>query len=1189
MARLNASLIVIVCCFCWGAVNASVDQVDQYGMQLKERDAQSGAQSISADCATILSTFPTLSRYVAGSQYGCCGNKWITCTPDGYVTNLYSNEPLDYSITTIPTSIQKLSKISVLQLSNAGFTGGIPTWLCNMITLQTLILDHNSFSGILPDCIANLKNLKSLSIAFNNLEGPISGSLGSLPLLGYLALNSNGFIGEIPPALGALSNLAFFFEVTLGTKIRDYNIRIRIFLRDVSGNYLVGDITSLFADNSFAMLNYLNLAENCLTGTLPAYLSSAGELGPQYADCSLSAATETLLNVPATDTYIPVYTATDIPDLTVSATGVSASTAVYTPIVTSTPVYVAGSPDCAVVLSSFPNLAAMLYKFPFGCCDGNMVKCTGSGSVTSINSTGPIDPTNPNVTLSGSLQTLYQLSTLVVSKAGLSGGIPIVVCTLQTLQTLVLDDNAFTTIPDCIGSKLYSLSILSIRRNNLVGNIPSSFSSLKSLLEINLEGNALSGGLATLTNTQSLAKIYLGNNQLGGNLPSLDNLRSLTTLDLHNNSLVGAIDPIGGISWSLKYCDLSSNYFTGSVTDLFFNHQFYSLAYFNVSNNCLTGQLAYYLMTAGFTLGPQYTDCSIVYSTTTKPATTTPTPLAQSSNSMAPTTGYYVVTPITTNNSTSINRTSTSSKPTLTPQNTTAVYGIPTSTVSHMIIFSSQVINSNSWLKATYDIKTNFDASESNDNSSLWRTDSYFKYAFPEVARITYGFPFGCCDGGLVQCTADGFVTSIYSYGPIDSQNFVTSIPPAIQQLAKLNSLQIVSGNLKGELPSWLFSMINLQTLAFPYNSISGSLSESFANLRNLSYLDISFNQLSGVIPNAFGNLSKLEYIFTFGPQKDSCIVPTPTIATPTATPTPTNIPAQNSDCGIILASFPALANTIAGSAFGCCDGAWIQCTADGFVTFINSMGPIDTSKSVVSIPRGVQNLTQLATLQIINAGLSGEIPSWLCNVTTLQRPDVQQFQWLNPAINWEHDKSRIPWGAGMVITLSNNSLTGGISALSNIPSLTELYASNNQFGGSMSPFTIQKSLIVLDIHNNQFTGDASIISNLPTTLKSLDISSNHFYGSIGDAFANSQFYDLTKLNLANNCFTGDLPLYLSTFTLGAQRQNCSIASGTTTPTSNLTNQMQTKSDGFSTIYEDKSMLVRLFITLGVIMLAFSI
>ncbi|OUM56451.1 hypothetical protein PIROE2DRAFT_18948, partial [Piromyces sp. E2] len=87
----------------------------------------------------------------------------------------------------IPTSLGKLTKLKVLDLSTNYFTGSIPDFIGNNLTeLEELYLYDNQLEGSIPETLLQLKELRVLTLSENQLTGPIPDSIENLSKLEFL-------------------------------------------------------------------------------------------------------------------------------------------------------------------------------------------------------------------------------------------------------------------------------------------------------------------------------------------------------------------------------------------------------------------------------------------------------------------------------------------------------------------------------------------------------------------------------------------------------------------------------------------------------------------------------------------------------------------------------------------------------------------------------------------------------------------------------------------------------------------------------------------------------------------------------------------------------------------------------------------------------------------------------------------
>ena len=146
-------------------------------------------------------------------------------------------------------------RVTSLDLSINGLTGGIPAELGSLSRLQNLHLGENRLTGPIPAELGSLSRLRNLHLGENRLTGPIPAELGSLSHLRWLRLTDNRLTGPIPAELGSLSHLRW--------------------LR-LAGNRLTGPIPPQLG--SLSRLENLHLSGNQLSGSIPTQLGGLEQL-----------------------------------------------------------------------------------------------------------------------------------------------------------------------------------------------------------------------------------------------------------------------------------------------------------------------------------------------------------------------------------------------------------------------------------------------------------------------------------------------------------------------------------------------------------------------------------------------------------------------------------------------------------------------------------------------------------------------------------------------------------------------------------------------------------------------------------------------------------------------------------------------------------------------------------------------
>lgn len=176
----------------------------------------------------------------------------VTCA-GGHVQHL--NLAANQLNGSIPTELEYLSSLIILDLNSNLLSGSIPPELGNLPILEELWLHFNSLTGSIPPELGDLSSLKILSLRSNLLDGTLPVELGKLSSLVQLSLSANQLTGSIPQELGDLSNLLLLY---------------------LSNNQLSGSIPPELGNLSLLEVLFLNI--NQLTGSIPGELGSLSSL-----------------------------------------------------------------------------------------------------------------------------------------------------------------------------------------------------------------------------------------------------------------------------------------------------------------------------------------------------------------------------------------------------------------------------------------------------------------------------------------------------------------------------------------------------------------------------------------------------------------------------------------------------------------------------------------------------------------------------------------------------------------------------------------------------------------------------------------------------------------------------------------------------------------------------------------------
>ncbi|XP_031094198.1 receptor-like protein 33 [Ipomoea triloba] len=466
----------------------------------------------------------------------------------------------DFSLSQIPYKFGLFASLRHLNLSNTGFSGGIPSEISRLSKLISLDLSGN-FEGLkfephsFKHLLQNLTQLRELDLSGIEISSVLPRNLSSS--LRILSLGSTGLYGKFPDSVFDLPNLE------------------RLIL--TSNFDLQGHLPKTVWKSSIS-LKELDLSSTSFSGELQGsvgYLKSLTYL--DLSSCKFSGAIpESLGNL------------TRIENLILSSNSFTGRV----------PLTLVSLEQLIRLDLSANNLTGEIPDF-----FGKFRKLKDLSLADNL-FTGrfPVSVTN-----------LTKLESLDLSNASISGPIPPIVSGFPALVLLFLGENMLTgEIPSWV-FHLPLLKYIDMKSNNLSGRIEG-FSS-EEMVHIDLSDNKLQGSIpSSLSKLVNLTALYLSSNNFSGTLDvgTFSNLRQLRHLGLSYNSIslsaahkeIAFPDSIGNLWLSscdireldflraaknLGQLDLSRNKIRGQIPDWALSNWGSSVYYLNLSFNSLTG------------------------------------------------------------------------------------------------------------------------------------------------------------------------------------------------------------------------------------------------------------------------------------------------------------------------------------------------------------------------------------------------------------------------------------------------------------------------------------------------------------------------------------------------------------------------------------------------------------------------
>ncbi|GJZ09748.1 receptor-like protein 51 [Tanacetum coccineum] len=153
----------------------------------------------------FLSRFHNLTHlYISGDPIKASGIHIIT-------SNMKSLRTITLSNTHLTGFLPKdwNTKLTHIDFSKNKLKGTIPTSLNVLKSLKVLNFSSNNLIGVIPDSFGGLVSLEKLSLSANSLSGPIPGSLSNILGLVHLDLGSNQLNGVIPEFISEMKELKY--------------------------------------------------------------------------------------------------------------------------------------------------------------------------------------------------------------------------------------------------------------------------------------------------------------------------------------------------------------------------------------------------------------------------------------------------------------------------------------------------------------------------------------------------------------------------------------------------------------------------------------------------------------------------------------------------------------------------------------------------------------------------------------------------------------------------------------------------------------------------------------------------------------------------------------------------------------------------------------------------------------------
>ncbi|KAH0773830.1 hypothetical protein KY290_010967 [Solanum tuberosum] len=464
----------------------------------------------------------------------------------------------DFSTSSIPNGIGRLTNLRHLNLSGSSFEGKIPTeisYLSNLVSLHlspslySLQLDQTTFETMLH----NFTNLELLALPLVDISSPIPVNISSSSLR-YVDLTVTNLRGVLRESFFLQPNLE---NLKLGDnrllkgvlpKIHPSNTLLKL---DISFTGISGELPDSIG--TLSSLNHLILHGCDFSGHIPDSIRNLTQIrelwfwGNRFTG-----------HIPSTISKLKHLTRLDLPSNSFSGE----------------------IPDI------FSNLQELRY---FDLSDNSFIGPFPS-SILSLTNLEYLELSSNSLSgpLPSNASMLQKLTFVDLSNNSLNGTIPSWVFSLPLLPSLSLHHNRFSGLADEL-KKNPALEDVDLNHNQLSGSFPQSLVNLTNLYRLYLSSNNITGDAGTNITFPSLEILDLSSCELKDFPHLLRNVKTLRYLDISNNNICGQIpDWFSGMRWdNLWSLNISHNLLTGYLPQL----HFHNLGYLDLKFNSLQGPL----------------------------------------------------------------------------------------------------------------------------------------------------------------------------------------------------------------------------------------------------------------------------------------------------------------------------------------------------------------------------------------------------------------------------------------------------------------------------------------------------------------------------------------------------------------------------------------------------------------------
>ncbi|WCJ23610.1 receptor like protein 26 [Euphorbia peplus] len=381
----------------------------------------------------------------------------------------------------------------------------------------------------------------------------------------------------------------------------------------------------------------------------------------------------------------------------------------------------------------------------------------------------------------------------------------------------------------------------------------------------------------------------------------------------------------------------------------------------------------------------------------------------------------------------------------------------------------------------------------------------------------------------------------------LGSNWFRGPVPNQLQYFSSVKELDLSKNFFNSSIPEWLYNFKNLEILNLRLNLLEGKISSAIENMTSLTDLDLSSNlEFDGGIPVSFKNLCNLRSLSFSRTKLDQEVNEILDILSVCSSDVLESLKLH--DCQLSgelndrLGSFKNLAylrlsnNFISGTI-----PVWFGELAElenvnishnllnGKVSemhFANltKLRKFDGSMNQLTFKVGLHWIPPFLSLQVLRLrswDIGAQFPGWLHSVKHLYDLDLSSSRISSTIPDWFWNSS----SQFLRLNLSHNQIRGGLPNIPNISlPLSEIDLSSNHFEGSLP--SISADVRVLDVSKNSFSGSISSLLcyklNEEKQTEILNLDNNLLTGEMSDCW--SSWTHLQLIRLSSNNLSGNIP-----------------------------------------------------------------